>query len=241
MPLPRAGVPTLGETQISSIWTRSDTRLHISTLELKAVILHYWVSVLLGCQVMIAADNSAVVAYINKQGGTHSHTLLRLVVDLFLWLQTQNIAIRARHIPGSLNVIADRLSQAEAVHNNRVKSPPRNSEPNIRDVENFSIGHVCHSLQHASSPVYVSSSGALSTCDRCSVTRLAEEVDVHVSSVPPAQPSHSEAQDHPGGRSDTSSPLVAITTVVSTSAMSVWTTLASFCTAGTYRHNMTMS
>ena len=56
---------------------------------------------------MIATDNTTVVAYINKQGGTHSHLLLRLVVDLFLWLQ--DITLRARHIPCCLNVIADRL------------------------------------------------------------------------------------------------------------------------------------
>ena len=49
--------------------------------------------------------------YINKQGGTHSHLLLRLVVDLFLWLQTQDITLRARHIPCCLNVIADLLSR----------------------------------------------------------------------------------------------------------------------------------
>ena len=42
---------------------------------------------------------------------THSHVLLRLVVDLFLWLQTQDITLRARHILGCLNVIADRLSR----------------------------------------------------------------------------------------------------------------------------------
>ena len=60
---------------------------------------------------MIATDNTTVVAYINKQGGTHSHLLLRLVVDLFLWFQTQDITLRARHIPGCLNVIADRLSR----------------------------------------------------------------------------------------------------------------------------------
>ena len=72
--------------------------------------LQHWVSVSQGHQVMIATDNNTVVAYINKQAGTHSHTLLRPVVDLFLWLQTQDIAIRARHIPGCLNVIADRLS-----------------------------------------------------------------------------------------------------------------------------------
>ena len=43
--------------------------------------------------------------------GTHSHHLLWLVVDLFLWLQTQDITLRAKHIPGCLNVIADRLSR----------------------------------------------------------------------------------------------------------------------------------
>ena len=44
-------------------------------------------------------------------GWDHSHLLLRLVVDLFLWLHTQDITLRARHIPGCLNVIADRLSR----------------------------------------------------------------------------------------------------------------------------------
>ena len=49
-----------------------------STSTLKAVILarHHWVSVLWGHQLMIATDNTTVVAYINKQGGTHSHALL---------------------------------------------------------------------------------------------------------------------------------------------------------------------
>ena len=40
---------------------------------------------------------------------------------------------------------------------------------------------------------------------------------VHVSTISPAQQSHSEAQDHLGGPADTNSPLVAVTTVVSTS------------------------
>ena len=106
-----------------------------------------------------------------------------------------------------------RVITAEPAHHNRVESPPRNSEPNLRDMVYSSGGHVCHNPQHASSPVYVSSSGALSTGGRCSVTRLAGEVDVHVSTV-------SEAQDHSGKRSDINSPLVAITTMVSTSTSS---------------------
>ena len=74
---------------------------------------------------------------------------------------------------------------------------------------NSNSGHVCHSPQHASSPVYVSNLGASSTGDTCSVTRLAGEVNVHVSTVPPAKQSHSKTQDHPGVRSDTNGPLVA--------------------------------
>ena len=60
---------------------------------------------------MIATDNTTVDSYINKQGGTRSHTFSRLVVELFMWLQAQNIVVRARHIPGCLNVIADHLSR----------------------------------------------------------------------------------------------------------------------------------
>ena len=45
--------------------------------------------------------------------------------------------------------------------------------------------------------------------------------NVHVSTISPAQQSDSEAQDHPGGRGDTHSPLVAVTTVVLTFTMSV--------------------
>ena len=102
----------MGDSQISGTWTHTDRKLHISCLELKAVIhaLQHWAPVLQGHQVMIATDNSTVVSYINKQGGTHSPTLLRLTVELLLWLEAQNIIVRARHIPGCLNVIADHLS-----------------------------------------------------------------------------------------------------------------------------------
>ena len=47
------------------------------------------------------------------------------------------------------------------------------------------------------------------------------KLHVHVSTFSPAQQSHSEAQDHSGRRGDTYSPLVAVTTMVSTSTTSV--------------------
>ena len=101
----------MGDSKVSGFWTRIDRKLHINCLELKAVIcaLQHWAPLLQGHQVMIATDNSTVVSYINKQGGTRSPSLLRLTVELLLWLESQDIVVRARHIPGCLNVIADHL------------------------------------------------------------------------------------------------------------------------------------
>ena len=89
----------MGDSQIWGIWTCSDRKLHINSLKLKAVILafQHWVSILPGHQVMIATDNTTVVSYINKQGGTNSHNLLHVVVDLFLWLQTQDSYLGQTH------------------------------------------------------------------------------------------------------------------------------------------------
>ena len=74
----------MGDSQISGTWTRTDRKLHSNCLELKAVVsaLKHWAPVLQSHQVMIATDNSTVVSYINKQGGTRSPTLLRLTVEL---------------------------------------------------------------------------------------------------------------------------------------------------------------
>ena len=86
----------MGDSQISGTWICSNCKLHINCLELRSAL--------------IAVDDTTVVSYI-KQGGTYPLNPVTLVVDLFLWLQTQHIAIRARHISGCLNVLADRLSR----------------------------------------------------------------------------------------------------------------------------------
>ena len=67
----------------------------------------------------------------------------------------------------------------------------------------------------------VSNSGATSASGGCSVSGLAGEVNVLVSSSPSAQKSHSEAPVHPVGRGNSHSPLVAETVVVSTPTSSL--------------------
>ena len=55
------------DSQILGTWTRTDRKLHINCLGLKAVILasHHWVTVFQGRQVMINMVNTTVVFYIN--------------------------------------------------------------------------------------------------------------------------------------------------------------------------------
>ena len=61
--------------------------------------------------VLVATDNSTVVAYINKEGGTRSRSLWEETQLLFAVLFKGRFFLRARHIPGRLNVIADQLSR----------------------------------------------------------------------------------------------------------------------------------
>ena len=213
----------MGDSQISGIWTRTDRKLHINCLELKAVVsaLQHWAPMLQGHQVMIATDNSTVVSYINKQGGTRSPTLSRLTVELLLWLEAQNIIVRARHIPGCLNVIADHLSRPNQPISTEWSLHPEIVKRIFRlwgtpEVDMFATVSNSHLHQFMSR-----NSGATSPRGGCSVSGLGGEVNVHVSSIPSTQQSHSEAQVHTGGRSDSHSPLVAESVVVSTPTSSL--------------------
>ena len=211
----------MGDSRISGTWTRTDHKLHNNCLELKAVVsaLKHWAPVLQGHQVMISTNNLSVVSYINKQGGTRSPTLLRLTVELLLWLEAQNIIVRARHILGCLNVIADHLSRPNqpiptewSLHPEIVKRIfGLWGTPEVNMFTTVSNSH----LPWFMSPIPEPRALAVD------VSGLAREVNVHVSSIPSAQQSHSEAPVHPGGRSNSHSPLVAETVVVSTPTSSL--------------------
>ena len=45
-------------------------------------------------------DNSTVVAYVNKQGGTVSDSLCLLTGQLLLWTESHNVHLEARYLPG---------------------------------------------------------------------------------------------------------------------------------------------
>ena len=94
-------------------WSLPESKLHINHLELKAVFLALKEFRTLVCNktVLIATDNTTVVAYINKEGGMKSGSLCALLWRILSWCTRQQVTLKARHIPGRLNVIADKLSR----------------------------------------------------------------------------------------------------------------------------------
>ena len=107
----------LGDYMAKGVWLESEGALHINLLELKAVLLALKRFKRLCCNqiVLVCTDNTTVVSYINKEGGMKSGSLCALLCRLMLWCNQRQIVLRARHIPGHLNVIADKLSRLNQV------------------------------------------------------------------------------------------------------------------------------
>ena len=208
------GFPDLGT------WTRTDCKSHTNCLELKAVVsaLQHWAPVLQGHQVMIATDNSTVA---RRDPFPHLVTFDS---------RASPLARGSEH--NSPSKTYSRLSERDS-------RPPISSESaNIdRDRETYLQAlvdtrsrHVCNSVELPPCSVHVSNSGAKIPSGGCSVSGLAGEVNVHVSSMS-AHQSHSEAAVHPGGRSNSCSPLVAKTVMVlHTYFVFVWITPCAFPT-----------
>ena len=71
----------LNDSVLSGLWSNEDSQLHINILELKAVLLTLkgLQEHLQGQRVLICSDNSTVVSYLNKEGGTHSIEMCALI------------------------------------------------------------------------------------------------------------------------------------------------------------------
>ena len=94
------------------LWTAQEQLLHINVLEMRAVYMALMcVNTSPGDRVMVSTDNTSAVAYINHLGGTRSESLWRETETLFHLVIGRCVTLRAVHIPGRLNVIADLLSR----------------------------------------------------------------------------------------------------------------------------------
>ena len=97
-------------------WCLPESKLHINYLELKAVFLALkgFQDFCLDKKVLVATDNTTVVSYLNKEGGTpciRSGPLCALLWRILNFCTRNQVTLKARHIPGWLKVVADKLSR----------------------------------------------------------------------------------------------------------------------------------
>ena len=94
-------------------WSDKEQRAHINYLELLAVhkALRSFERQLQGHHVQVTSDNTTVVFYINKQGGTRSRKLANLTLHIWEWCIRREITLTAIHIAGTSNTLADQLSR----------------------------------------------------------------------------------------------------------------------------------
>ena len=104
MPVSRGGGAHLEPDGLMyhGFWDPIVPLLHINNLELLAIRLTL---LLVGARahnrtVLISTDNTTVVSYIRRQGGTVSRSLSQATTELLLWCQVREIELLVRHIPG---------------------------------------------------------------------------------------------------------------------------------------------
>nr|XP_016847900.1 PREDICTED: uncharacterized protein LOC107982642 [Anolis carolinensis] len=96
-----------------SHWSTIELSLHINALELLAVekALKSFAPLVKNRVVQLITDNTTVKFYVNKQGGTHSQTLLSIVSRIWEWCIRRHVFLVVIHLPGVDNVFADSLSR----------------------------------------------------------------------------------------------------------------------------------
>ena len=163
----------LEQTSTKGLWSDREKRLDINVLELKTVslALQRFQDQCQNQTVLVATDNSTVVAYINKQGGTHLVKMCALLWKFMTWCHHYHITLKARHIPGCLNMMTDLLSRLKSPVN-RMVTASTGVHTDLTQVVHSSCRSLCHSSEPQSSTVRISSSRPKCLGHRCSEHKL---------------------------------------------------------------------
>ena len=176
----------LGDFTARGVWSSAESLLHINYLELKAVLLalKQFEHLCKAQIVLVATDNTTVVSYINKQGGMKSGSLCALLWRLLSWCHPRGISLRARHIPGRLNDIADKLSR----HNQVIQTEWSLSQKVFKLLCSSSCGSVRDLVQSQAPEVCFTSTGSVGLGSRRPELAVGTSERVRLSPDLPAPP-----------------------------------------------------
>ena len=139
------------DQNVSGVWSAQEKLLHINLLEMKAMFLALlaFQEVVSGHHVTAMCDNSTVVAYVNKQGGTVSRPLCLLTSP-----------------PSEMDGVFRRPSRSE-VSSRRVQRPGRCTQPSRASCGDRVVSPTLRWREH----FFVRGAIRRSTCSRLASTR----------------------------------------------------------------------
>ena len=153
-------------------WTENQSQLHINMLEMMAIrlalkqaktFIHH------SC-IMISTDNTTVVSYINKQGGTHSPNLC-VEVWKILNCGTRHSYESTSH-PRQIQHSCRPPLKTRQTYQDRMGSGSNSCEFSIPDAQLPKCGSVCDKIQPQTPIICLSSTRLQSTSDTCPVHGL---------------------------------------------------------------------
>ena len=173
------------DQNVSGVWSAQEKLLHINLLEMKALFLalQAFQEDVAGHHVTAMCDNSTVVAYVNKQGGTVSRPLCLLTSRLLRWTESFDVHLEARYLPGESNVLADVLSRRGQVVGDRVVSPPSGGESTSSYVGQSVDRPVRDLPQREAAPVLLACPGSTGRLRGCVSSSLGRPGPLHVPSL----------------------------------------------------------
>ena len=149
----------LNERTARGTWSLPESKLHINPLELKAVFLALkkFQDLCSNNIVLVATDNTTVVAYINKEAGMKSGSLCALLWRILSWCTRKQVTQSMSH-PRPAEHDSRQAIQAWPDHPNGVVPSSRGVPRYMLPVAPAPSGLVCYQIQQQTSTVCVTGS-----------------------------------------------------------------------------------
>ena len=202
----------LDEHTARGTWSLPESKLHINHLELKAVFLALKEFRTLCCNktvVLIATDNTTVVAYINKEGGDEvGLSVCPTVENPVLVYQTAGNSQGTSH-PRPAERDSRQAIQTWPDHSNRVVTSSKSVPSYMLPVAPAPSGPVCHQIQQQTATVCVTGPRPPGMGSGCTQPLLGEPGPIRLSTSSHLEQSGGEVAGLPLQQNNSDCPRVA--------------------------------
>ena len=148
-------------------------------MEAVMLSIQHFLPKLVGKNVLIRLDNSTVVRYINKQEDTHSPQLCMKTWKLWQLALDNQMLLKAAHIAGKKNILADRLSRFKV----QLTEWTLNKKIVLKLFPIWEVPDIDLFGSHQNTDLLLMESRSSSLCNRCSSNSMEQHVCLCISPI----------------------------------------------------------